>query len=342
MSQSHPEKKTDGRGEQSKAAEKSPAHFWPFDGRVAILLAPAIFCVLLVAWVLLRFPLGIGALPAGPVLLAIVILSLLPTLLMVLDGISTRGGSFAVGQVRIALTQAAASQPVVVALRNVSPGTAIGDSASQSIVEGLQDAAAARTVLVDLADGHAWWQSRLLILCSGAVRLGNPHVIVFVGWRAESGSKYIGWAYPRRIRDRILRENPDYALAYERAMGLALAVREQNGTGRPPVPSVPPFIAYPDADPGRLNEFLEEQILANELSRIEHPPRELTVTGLTTLLEPVIRTSAVDRTDLEAEWFRKVLRSDDEYLCVTNSGQYVALISRTEVLSEILLALTAK
>ncbi|MEO8223000.1 MAG: hypothetical protein ABI563_19725 [Specibacter sp.] len=42
-----------------------------------------------------------------------------------------------------------------------------------------------------------------------------------------------------------------------------------------------------------------------------------------------------------AEWFRKVLRSDEEYLTITDSGTYVGLMTRAEVASEVLLALTA-
>ena len=56
----------------------------------------------------------------------------------------------------------------------------------------------------------------------------------------------------------------------------------------------------------------------------------------------MLRTGAVDRTDLDAEWFRKALRSDEEYVAVTDSGKYVALMTRADIVSEVLLALTLK
>jgi hypothetical protein len=54
----------------------------------------------------------------------------------------------------------------------------------------------------------------------------------------------------------------------------------------------------------------------------------------------VLRTSAVDRTDLDSDWFEKALRSDEEYVAVTDTGTYVALMTRTEVISEVVLALS--
>lgn len=46
------------------------------------------------------------------------------------------------------------------------------------------------------------------------------------------------------------------------------------------------------------------------------------------------------RAVLAGNWFKKALRSDEEYVAVTDTGTYVALMTRTEVISEVVLALS--
>jgi hypothetical protein len=327
--------------EKTHAGSTSAERFWPYGTRAAVLLVPLLLVLLLVAWGFARRPLHLETVKPGAVLLGLVILSLLPLVLVLLEGLVSSGGSIEVGQVKVALTAAATAQPLVVATRNVTQGAHVGDSGSQQIIDGLQRAQLAKILVVGLEDGHAWWESRLLILCSGAVRLGRPEVIVFTASRRGKPDQFLGWGHPAQIQARLLQANPDYRVAYDKAIGLAIAVRQQHGLGSAPNPTLvsKQFIAYPNG-PDVLNPYLEEQLVADALSSLETPPREIGIGRLEDLLNPVIHEGSVDRTDLDAEWFKKALRSDEEYVAVTDSGTYVALMTRADVVSEVLLAVT--
>jgi hypothetical protein len=321
-----------------------PARFWPFGTRAAVILAPVMLILLLVVWGISRDPLHFDEAHAGWVLLGIVLLSVLPLMLVVLEGMALSGGSIEVGKVKLALTAAATAQSLVVATRNVAPGVNISDTGSAQIIDGLRRARSARIVVANLEDGHAWWESRLLILCAGAARVGRPLVIVFTAMRSGRPNQFVGWGHPTELLDRLLDVNPDYARKFEHAMGLASAARQEHSVPRAGararvVPQAKSFIVYPPNTEG-LNPFLEEQLLADALGSIESPPREIGLGRLNDLFDPVLHTGRVDRTDLEAEWFKKALRSDEEYVAVTDSGTYVALMTRDEVISEVLLALT--
>jgi hypothetical protein len=311
-----------------------------------MLVAILVLILLLAAWGLLRDVLHFDKVEAGWVLLGIASLSVLPIVLLLLEGISAAGGTVKVGQVKVALTAAAGAQTLVLAPPNVTPSPVIGDSGSGQIIDGLRRARTSKIVVVSLEDGHAWWESRLLILCAGAVRLGQPQVIVFTAMRQGKVDQFVGWGHPNDIQDRLLDANPDFLAARDTAMGLAAAARQMHALGkeisRYPKLAGKQSIVYPPSASVRLNLFLEEQLLADALAPGENEThREIGLSRLKELLDPVLRNGYVDRTDPDAEWFRKALRSDEEYLAITDSGTYVGLMTRAEVVTEVLLALAA-
>ncbi len=323
--------------------KKVAARFWPYEPRAAVLLVPLVLAVLLATWSLIREPLHFDAARVGWVLLGIVLLSLLPVILLLLEGLAVSGGSLEVGKVKVALTAAANAQPLVIAPPNVAPGTNIADSGSHEIIDGLRRAQSAKIVVVRLEDGHAWWESRLLILCEGAVRLGRPEVVVFTAVRGGRPEQFVGWGHPREVRNRLLQANPDFRVVHNKTAGLAAIARQQHALGRAPAPALryKQHITHPDG-PSELNPFLDEQLLADSLSSLEEPPREIGVGRLEDLLDPVLHNGAVDRVDLDAEWFKKALQSDEEYVAVTDAGTYVALMTRANVVTEVLLAITER
>ena len=68
-----------------------------------------------------------------------------------------------------------------------------------------------------------WWETRLLILSAGAVRIGRPRVIVFTAIREGKAGRFAGWALPVQLRDMLITECPIYSKAFETAMGLSVA-----------------------------------------------------------------------------------------------------------------------
>lgn len=226
---------------------------------------------------------------------------------------------------------------------NVTPSPVLGDSGSHEIIQGLRRARTAKIVVVSLEDGHAWWESRLLILCAGAARLGQPRVIVFTATHQGKVNQFVGWAHPNDVRDRILDANPDFVTAHDTAMGLAVAARQAHASITESAQNTQlankRSIIYPAAN-GKLNTFLEEQLLADALSQGEsHARREVGFPQVEERFYPVLHKGHVDRTDPDAEWFTKALRSDEEYLAVTDSGTYIGLMTRGTVVTEVLLAL---
>ena len=331
--------------DRTQPDRSAPVRFWPFKPSLTMFLAILVLVFLLMAWGFLRELLHFDNVEAGWVLLGIVCLSLIPIVFLLLEGIGSTGGSIEVGQVvKVALTAAAGAQVLVVAPPNVTPSPVIGDSGSQQIIQGLRRARTAKIVVVSLEDGHAWWESRLLILCAGAARLGQPRVIVFTATREGRVNQFVGWGHPNDIRDRILDAYPDFVTAHDKAMGLAGAARQAHAIGTEGVQNAQlankRFIIYP-AGNDLLNIFLEEQLLADALSHGEnHDRREIGLTQLEERFYPVLHKGHVDRTDADAEWFRKALRSDEENLAVTDSGTYIGLMTRGAVITEVLLALT--
>ena len=328
--------------ESLRAGRATPARFWPFTSQTAVLLVPLLLTVQLVAWGLIRYSLGLDTVRTGSLLLGVVSLSLLPLILLLLEGLALTGGSIEVGSIKVALTAAASAQPLVVATRNVAPGTDVTDADSEKFFDGLRRTRSATVVVVSLEDGHAWWETRLLILCASAVRSGMPEVMAFTASRQGKPAQFVGWGHPVEILQRLLDANAVYRDAYDRAMGYAVAARMRHALGADAKFVLPPHklrVVYP-AGPDKVNAFLEEQLLADELRQQEVTPREIGVGTLTDMLDPVLRAGSVDRTDLDSEWFRKALRADEGYVAVTDSGTYVALMTRADLVSEVLLAVT--
>jgi hypothetical protein len=109
-------------------------------------------------------------------LTGVLVLSLLPLGLSLLDVLASRGGSLEYAGLKIDFAAVIKSAPSVTLAPNIGvPGVPVPDSASASILDTLRTAVANDIVVVDLGDGRAWWETRLLVLSSGGARLGRPH-----------------------------------------------------------------------------------------------------------------------------------------------------------------------
>jgi hypothetical protein len=317
--------------------------FWPFSQRAALLLAPVVFVVLLIGWGLGRSVLHFQTVSSGWVLLGIGLISGVPVLLLILEGMAVQGGSVEVGSVKIALTAGATRQAHVVVPRNAAPpGAQINDSGSTSILESLRDAKSSNIVVIDLERGQAWWETRLLIVCAGARRLGQPEVVVFVADSAGKPNQFVGWSRAGDLLD-VLLTNSAYLVPFERAAALSAAARLARGVPPPVLVTLPPdrfwMVEAPAPGQPTMNPFLEEQLLAAELAPLEAVPAQITETSLRSLFSTVLHQRSVDQTDRDSDWFRKALLLDAAYLPITDGGTYVGLMPRSAVVSTVLLQL---
>jgi hypothetical protein len=336
-----------GSGPERVAGRAAAAfRYWPFAPWKAVVLTPLILLVLLIVWGVGQAQLPVLRLqevPAGWVLLGIGILSILPVVLLTLDGFATSGGTIEVATVKIELASAATAQPGLIVPRNVTeqPGVPIADSDSHQILEVLKRSSGADVVVVDLEDGHAWWETRLLILCVGAARLGRPRIVVFTATQQGRTGMFVGWARPSDLRDQLLKEDPRYRQQVDAADGAARACRLSRAPDNPAAVNTALLpLGFGSTGNAPLPSHLEEQILAAALGRHVEAggTRDIGSCRLRDL--DVLRTSSLDRTASETNWFRAALQLDDDHVAVTDHGRYVAMQPRAEVVNAVLLALT--
>ena len=56
-----------------------------------------------------------------------------------------------------------------------------------------------RVLVVDLEEGAAWWETRLLTLCVGAHRRGQVRAVVFIATDRTVARTFQGWAAPGQL-----------------------------------------------------------------------------------------------------------------------------------------------
>ncbi|MFF7359083.1 hypothetical protein ACFZA1_41805 [Streptomyces filipinensis] len=346
-----------GSPQKSKAKSMTQANasnlaFWPFSAQAALFLAPLLLVVLTVAWGAARTALGLDTASAGWVLVGIVGLSLLPVLLVVLSGVASTGGSVELGAVKIALTAVAGSQRGLEVPRNVVPqlGVSLADAGGVEAIVSLRKLRGTEVVIVDLEDGHAWWETRLMLLSAGATRLGRPSVVVFTAQQQGRADQFIGWARPADLLECLQESDPGLRRAYLQAFGQAVAVRLAEPTPQTsPLPTTSAlmkdlglqgmrYMTHP-APRNELNPLLEEQLLARSMADFEALPAEIDVSRLHQLFTPVLHTKALERTDDDAPWLRAALLDEGEYVAFTDSGRYTGIMSGAAVARAALLAL---
>jgi len=158
--------------------------FWPFKPRYTLIGVALILLVVLAAVAVLRTLLNWPSAQSENVLvIGVLVLSFLPVVLALLDVIIERGAIVEHGSVKIdfSRSQATATTGITVAPNIGVQGQPVTDSSNMQILETLRSATASELAIIDLEDGQAWSETRLLVLIAGAVRLKKPDKIVFLG-----------------------------------------------------------------------------------------------------------------------------------------------------------------
>ena len=165
-------------------------YLWPYGVGGALIAALAILAVLLTAvglshayanWPTARWD--------SWVLIGILIITLVPVALLVLDRVYAAGGSVEVRGLKIVFEQRARSAPSVL-VQNLnawipSDRPVVGEPSTRRTLSkagqrAFREAMSNDVVLLDLGDGSKWWETRLLVLCAAAQRFGQVRAIVFV------------------------------------------------------------------------------------------------------------------------------------------------------------------
>jgi hypothetical protein len=333
--------------------------FWPFHPRF-ILVAVALVLVSVLAVVA-----GLRAIPKWPgsqsdnvVLIGILLLSLLPIVLALLDVIIERGGVVEYGGVKIDFAQSKEKGMVGITIApNIGvQGQPVTDSSTMQILETLRQATNCDMVIIDLEDGQAWWETRLFVLLAGAVRLGRPDKIVFVAKDASIDHRFQGWSHPGDLLPRILAAHPQY----ERSLQAAWAADAQWNLVEPldaaiptvPVPPSPtwlsgrlatghPWMAF-DSATGLHNQLFAEQVLQHDLGQkieTQEGPRSVTLTRFEELFRPVLNREHIDLSWSQSRQFEVFMASDAPFIAITSNDKYSAIASRQQLLNEVLRSL---
>jgi len=315
------------------------------------------------AWVIRRHSAWPTEKSDNLLLIGILILGLIPLALVLVYALLQRGGSLSFQGITIDL--AATTSPAVdfrVDTNIGAPGQAVSDTSSMQILDALAKSAASDVVIVDLEDGKAWWETRLLVLAAGAVRTGRPRALVFVATTAEQTRTFLGWAPPKSVLDALLdQRNPRYA-TYLKTYGLALETAqtwEKEAEARTaPAPAPPESIPW-NWGPwvlnvfGKPNAFVPEQLLALALSNLieetwkavppptdpdapstEKYPKAVTITidTLNTQFADGLHRTAIEETGTSEEQVDAFLRDTGEIAPITRDGAYVRTATRSALM----------
>jgi len=336
--------------------------FWPFEPRF-ILISVGLLLILSLALVAglrmaLKWP---TANSDNIVLIGILLLSLLPILLALLDVIIERGGVVEYGGVKIDFSQSKEKGMVGITIApNIGvQGTPVTDSNTMQILDTLREATNSDIVIIDLEDGQAWWETRLLVLLAGAVRLNKPDKIVFVGKEANMDRRFQGWSHPGDLLPRLLTAHPQY----QRSLQAAWAANAQWNLVEPmdsPTPSAtvvptPPtptclfgrlavrhqWMAF-DGATGLHNQLFAEQVLQDDLGQkieAQGGSRDVTLTRLEELFRPVLNKEHIDLSWSQDRQLEVFITLDAPFIAVTSHETYSAIVSRQTVINEVLRAL---
>jgi hypothetical protein len=290
------------------------------------------------------------------VLIGVLVFSLLPVLLALTDTIIERGAVIEYGGVKIDFSRvaqmgmSAITVPVNIGVR----GKPVSDSDTMQILNALKKATTCDVVIIDLEEGQAWWETRLLVLIAGAERLKKPEKIVFVGTDGGKKQCFQGWAHPNELLPLLLKAHPQYPLSYQIATSVARQWELVEPTGNPASPPQPPFLqaglagrhswmAFDTA--GLPNPLLAEQLLAAELGEkleIKGDSKWVSLVRMEELFRPVMKTQYIDENWEQKRQLEVFFESDDDYIAVTQNNTYKRLISRMSVHHKIIKTMLEK
>lgn len=319
---------------------------WPYGTVAALLSAFLVFVIGLVALLVLRattgWPTEAGLDRIVPILL---IVSLTPLVLAVLDFLAERRavvGSkwFNLDLSRVDLAKTASTETAFLPANLGISGPVISDSSPMDIVAALRSLTRQPFAVINIGNGDAWWVTRLLALSAGAVRRGDPEVIVFVGRRENQPDQFLGWARPDIVLDAILGDRDAYRERYEKAVVLARHLAFfQGGDILPPGVQLHHDVhryTMPPHNYSELGEAALEQIVMDQLGQygpegsLEQPPDHLTLARMNSLLGPILVTENIDIDSASSQQVQALLETRWPFVALVRKGTFVAMVRRAD------------
>jgi hypothetical protein len=349
------------RSSEEARVNQAGQKLWPFSPRMSLITALILLVVLFSTTAIVRanwnWP---GSQSETAVFIGILVLGLLPIGLVLMDLIIDRGAVIEYAGVKLDFSRERASGLVGITVpANIGvPGKPLSDSGSSEILDALDQAVGNEVVVVDLENGQAWWETRLLVLLAGADRLKRPDKIVFVGTDARQPKCFQGWAHPKDLLPQLVKANPQYEWSLEasRAGARQLDLLEPTyvlpGTAAvvPGPAAIPPAtlpmgtLAWRHSNmavrDGVRNELFAEQLLQADLGEkieMQGGSARVGLARLEELFRSVLYREAIDLDEVPSAQLASALDTTaSPSLALTHRGEYVALVPRMALLANIL------
>lgn len=320
---------------------------WPYSRRAALVAIPLIWIA--GALIIIAVNKYFGWPDSGAVKFVVpaaAIAGFLPLVLMLVDFAASSRAILDIKGVKIDFSREVAASQAYGLPDNIGiSGAVVSDLHPMQIIDALEEATQSAVVVLDLKEGNAWWVTRLLALCAGAVRSGRPSAIVFMGMKESSGGSFLGWADPNALLRAVLEDKSDYKKQYHLAASISAQVIAFRGTELVPTVCLPPI---PPANAGRqvtvalhsdvsryasreeyvrLGPAAFEQILMDQLAlKCERPPDRLTLGRLNHLFEHCLHRDVIDLAQPGDKQFLAVLRAKAQFIALMKQDQFLGLI----------------
>jgi hypothetical protein len=320
---------------------------WPYKSQLAFLAVPLVWVAFILVFVAgQRWGAWHGDM-GGQTMIVVAIISVLPLLLVVLDFFVLSGAVVDIKGVKLDFSKVQQQERAGGGAQGFElpenagvPGAIVSDSSPMTIQQTLSIASEHRIVVANIKSGNAWWVTRLLVLCAGAVRTGSPDIVVFLGKKENVLNCFLGFGRPAELLAAMLNEKK-----YEERYVSAKAATQQFLNYKaikdmllPTTIIIPPLaMRYATSEYLAMGEEVAEQILLDHLGNIafaggslEAPPDKISISRLNELFEPCLYRDCIELGDKDEEQLRQLFAAKGEYVALVKGGVYSSLLKKRD------------
>jgi hypothetical protein len=219
-------------------------------------------------------------------------------------------------------------------------GAPISHTSPMDIQKTLEIATHHPIAVANIKSGNAWWVTRLLLLCEGAMRTGSPEILVFLGKKEHVLDFYLGYAKPADLLRAIVSEQK-YGVRYDNAVAATKEFMSYKSIkDLLPLTSITiPLLASRYATPQylALGDEVAEQILLDNLvnqlltgGSLEEPPDRITISRLNELFDSCLYHDQVDLEAKGEQQVKQLFAAKGEYVALVRKGVYSSLLKKKD------------
>jgi hypothetical protein len=336
---------------KQKAMATKREKLWPYKSQLAFVAVPLVWLAFVLVFVAgQHWGTWHGEMAAHTVIV-VAIISVLPLLLVVLDFLVLSGAVLDIKGVKLDFSKVQQQERAGGGAQGFElpenagvAGAVVSDTSPMTIQQTLSIGSEHRIVVANIKSGKAWWVTRLLVLCAGAVRTGSPDIVVFLGKKENVLNYFLGFGRPADLLEAILGEQR-YRERYDRAVLSTrqfLAYKEIKDMVPTPPLVAPPlaqrYVSQPDYL--ALGDEVAEQILLDQLGNqffdpnkvgsLEDEPDKITISRLNELFAPCLYQDCIDLDAKDEEQIKQLFAVKWEYVALTRKGVYSRLLRKRD------------